>query len=502
MLRESAITDNTTTGNNSFGGGLAVEGYAQLVDSVVARNRSSAAGGGIALVQAAGSDAAELDVYNTTIADNTAGGNGGGLYTNARSTLASVTIAGNFAEGIGGGVYRAGLHDDWARNTLFARNARRGPAGYIPSACDGDRIAESDYSFADDATCQLQGAHDLPPAPARVERLQHNGGPTETVALQPSSPAVNHGDPGSCPDTDQRGVSRKLDQDCDIGAYETSSQPSEPVGHIAGRELDVAADGMGALQIRAGEDAIGAFAPGQLFLNEVGNGGLAFMIGDTYYPVASASATRERTAASGPRLISTGAGRRALRSEYYIGDKLFVTETVSYAEGAAKATVAYDVRNVSGAPVSFRAAQLATLSRAANGQLVGNELVVTAANNGRLRLANEGDEWRFQMGKRDSAYRCVRRLPGRSAEQHGRAESRQRGDRGRVGVHRRAGRRDAPHPARAGRCRRRHRRTPSTPPPTTPSARARARPATARCARRSRPTRRTPSSPCPRGPTN
>src|SRR6185312_8603063 len=58
--------------------------------------------------------------------------------------------------------------------------------------------------------------------------LAHNGGPTETVALQAGSPALGAGDPGACAaapigDRDQRGVARNSGtRGCDIGAFDTA----------------------------------------------------------------------------------------------------------------------------------------------------------------------------------------------------------------------------------------------------------------------------------------
>ncbi len=52
--------------------------------------------------------------------------------------------------------------------------------------------------------------------------LAGNGGPTQTVALFPGSPAINAGGGPSCPATDQRGVSRPQEKACDIGAFEST----------------------------------------------------------------------------------------------------------------------------------------------------------------------------------------------------------------------------------------------------------------------------------------
>jgi hypothetical protein len=50
--------------------------------------------------------------------------------------------------------------------------------------------------------------------------LQNNGGPTQTIALLASSPAIDHIPAANCPATDQRGVSRRPGERCDIGAFE------------------------------------------------------------------------------------------------------------------------------------------------------------------------------------------------------------------------------------------------------------------------------------------
>jgi hypothetical protein len=51
----------------------------------------------------------------------------------------------------------------------------------------------------------------------RLAALADNGGPTQTEALLPGSPAIAAAT--NCPETDQRGFSRPTGR-CDIGAYE------------------------------------------------------------------------------------------------------------------------------------------------------------------------------------------------------------------------------------------------------------------------------------------
>ena len=55
--------------------------------------------------------------------------------------------------------------------------------------------------------------------------LHDNGGPTATLALLPTSPAVNHVPVGSCAvAADQRGIPRPQGPACDVGAFELIEQ--------------------------------------------------------------------------------------------------------------------------------------------------------------------------------------------------------------------------------------------------------------------------------------
>src|SRR5262249_61552539 len=53
--------------------------------------------------------------------------------------------------------------------------------------------------------------------------LQDNGGPTQTMAPLPGSPALGAGSTANAPATDQRGLPRVVDGLIDIGAYQTQA---------------------------------------------------------------------------------------------------------------------------------------------------------------------------------------------------------------------------------------------------------------------------------------
>ena len=85
---------------------------------------------------------------------------------------------------------------------------------------------------ASDDNCNFTGAGDLNNTDPLLGPLQYNGGPTQTLALPPGSPAVDAGDPNGCTDglghllkTDQRAKPRPgtANTGCDMGAYERQS---------------------------------------------------------------------------------------------------------------------------------------------------------------------------------------------------------------------------------------------------------------------------------------
>ena len=131
-------------------------------------------------------------------------------------TLTNVTFSGNSAA-VGGGMIIAFSSSPTLKNVIIANNT--GGDCYT----DGSLNASSSNNLIADAgsACGLtDGVNgNIVGKPALLGSLGSYGGATQTLPLLPGSPAINAGNAGACPLTDQRGVSRVAA--CDIGAFES-----------------------------------------------------------------------------------------------------------------------------------------------------------------------------------------------------------------------------------------------------------------------------------------
>jgi hypothetical protein len=101
-------------------------------------------------------------------------------------------------------------------NTIFA-NAGSGS----PNVATGGSasITSQGHNIADDGSGNLTGSGDKPNTNPRLAPLGNYGGPTQTMALLPGSPAIDAGTSTGAPATDQRGLSPV--GTVDIGAFES-----------------------------------------------------------------------------------------------------------------------------------------------------------------------------------------------------------------------------------------------------------------------------------------
>ncbi len=172
------------------------------------------------------------------IAGPTGAAAGGGIYANAGNvTLVNSTVALNSASGTSaGGVCQTSVATVDANNSLFAENRELDYSG---------NVTAQNSLFQTGPTGTLTGSNDLTAVAdpgLDPSGLQNNGGPTETIALEPGSPAIDTGDivlavdaQGNPLVTDQRGpgYDRTVDGTVDIGAFELGGSVTQATGGAA-----------------------------------------------------------------------------------------------------------------------------------------------------------------------------------------------------------------------------------------------------------------------------
>jgi CSLREA domain-containing protein/uncharacterized repeat protein (TIGR01451 family) len=226
------ITDSTISGNHvtggaieGLGGGVYVLGKFTLVNSTVTGNTVDSIGavvqgGGVLLaIDPASAEGSEGTILNSTIAGNGVGvgGLGGGLSVYNPEPM----VGGSAALTV--------------KNTIVAGNT--GPGG--PSDCAVAATVTSDHNISGDASCMFGDAGSKQNTNPLLGGLANNGGETDTLALQPGSPAIDAGTNDGCPATDQRGVSRPQGSACDVGAFELV--PAPPAAASADLRLKIKA---------------------------------------------------------------------------------------------------------------------------------------------------------------------------------------------------------------------------------------------------------------------
>jgi len=233
------MNQSTVSGNVAgIGGGIFNSGTLIINNSTISGNKAtrtcSAGFHGICGVAGGGIyDSGTLIINNSTISGNSAVETcsqlcvveGAGIFS-FQLKLNSTTVSGNSHSCskscllAGGGI---NLVNGTFQNSIVADNSG--------SNCySTNKIVSDGYNLSSDSTCHFNGPGDMNNINPNLGPLQNNGGPTQTQALLPGSPAIDAGNPSGCTDnkgkllkTDQRGMPRPDKEDtggCDIGAYE------------------------------------------------------------------------------------------------------------------------------------------------------------------------------------------------------------------------------------------------------------------------------------------
>jgi hypothetical protein len=238
-----SVTNSTLTGNWAYGGslfgsggyagggGITNAGTLAVTSSTVSGNsasgQSTSNGGGIEN----GSDSS-VTVTNSTLSGNSAALGGGIHNTYGTVTVTFSTLSGNSATQ-GGGVANGDLPTAvvQSRNTIVAGNNggaspdANGSFDSLGHNLIGDGAGGSGYDPTD-----FVGTSSNPIDP-KLGSLQDNGGPTWTMALLPTSPAIAAGDPTDATEWDQRGPGypRVVNGIADIGAFQVQTTLVFPV---------------------------------------------------------------------------------------------------------------------------------------------------------------------------------------------------------------------------------------------------------------------------------
>ena len=219
----ATLTNSTVSGNSArYGGGLDVETKGTLIlkDSTVSGN-SATLGGGLRV-----DTSATATLTNCTVSGNSATTDGG-LRISGAATLTNCTVSGNSATGNSGDLDNEGIVT--LDNTIVADDV---PGSLYDVAGDTALTGSNDLIGSVISTNLTKSlSNSLLNANPDLQSLANNGGLTETMALQPDSPAINAGDNGLAVDpTTQKALTRDqtdinervLGGTVNIGAYESS----------------------------------------------------------------------------------------------------------------------------------------------------------------------------------------------------------------------------------------------------------------------------------------
>ncbi len=242
------VTDSTLSGNSaSFGGGIGNYGELELDGCTLSDNTASDYGGGIFNDNL-------LTMSNCTLSGNTTSGYGGGIFNyvepnpaGSGMTLGTLivndsTLSNNSALDSGGGIDNDGTSAK-LNNTIVAGNTADGTGpdidGAVAASSANNLIGNGSgmSGIANNDANQNQVGSGSPALNPKLAPLGSYGGPTQTMAPLPGSPAIGKGSVKLAVDargfplaTDQRGYPhpRTINSTVDVGAVETDGQSTLP----------------------------------------------------------------------------------------------------------------------------------------------------------------------------------------------------------------------------------------------------------------------------------
>jgi hypothetical protein len=252
IYSKATITGCTISGNSTeeaspfTGGGLEVAGGAEatLTGCTISDN-SSPIGGGVGINGMA-------TLTGCTVSGNSSP-QGGGVFNYGTASLVACTVSGNSSPQ-GGGIDNYSSASYTSRTTLTDTIVAGNTTGAGGAASDVGGTDPGDVTGSynligtgGSGGLKVSDHNLLNVANPGVAPLGDYGGPTETMALLPGSPAINAGTAAPGVTTDQRGFA--LDSPPDIGAFQ-----SHPGPLVVDAAIDGIGSGLGQLSLRQAVD--------------------------------------------------------------------------------------------------------------------------------------------------------------------------------------------------------------------------------------------------------
>lgn len=192
-MRQLAVTRGLFTASDpgAVGGGIRNSGALTIIDSTISNNQTHLFGGGIG-----NESGGNLTIRNSTISGNSNNAAGGGILNKGQLTLDSVTMTGNQTGNSGALQVDGSGAVAIIQNSILANTSTSGGPGRDCETVNGGTVTDGghnlvevqkDCGFVNGANGNILGVDPV------LGRLANNGGPTQTAALLPGSPAIDAG---------------------------------------------------------------------------------------------------------------------------------------------------------------------------------------------------------------------------------------------------------------------------------------------------------------------
>ncbi len=403
------LTNCTFTGNGAngfsmaFGGGLYSSGTLMVTDSSFTNNSIFAFLGNVGIGDNSGDGGGIYNGGTLTMANCTFSNDDCGLYNDGTATLTNCTVSGNTSPAAGG-IYNGG--NLTLNNTIVAGNTSTATSdndisGQVEptSAYNliGDGSGITNLSELDSSNLIGTAADPINPL---LGPLADYGGPTQTMALLPGSPAIDAGSNALAVDangnpltTDQRGAGfpRVINGSVDIGAFESQGFTLTPVTGSTPQGTPVNSPFANPLAvIVTANNPLEPVAGGIVTFSAPAGGASASL--STTNPVTigsngQASVTATANAIGGQYTVSASTAGAAAPASFVLTNQ-FLSQTISFGPLAGQtygvAPITLSATDTSDLPVSFT-----VLSGPAT--LSGSVLTVNGAGNVVVEASQPGN---------------------------------------------------------------------------------------------------------------